>query len=91
MIEAGVIDETARSWTLAADTSIESALDSLSAEVRQLAEQIDATHGEQWARRASVAGGASVTALELAQEAARSGSEHLRAAEAAMQAARQSR
>lgn len=89
-LQPEVFDDGARAWAATGDKSMESALDHLTVEVRQLAGQIDATHGEQWALGATIAGpgGRRVTALDLAREAAKTGAEHLRAAEAAMQAAR---
>lgn len=90
-LEGAVVDDAVRGWESTADASSASALDFLTVEVEALSAQIDATHAEQWVRSGTVAGDRRVTALELAQEAVRTGAEYLRAAEAAMQAARRNR
>jgi hypothetical protein len=63
--------------------SIDQALAALDAAVAHAAEVVDAQPTEAWGRRARVSGGAGpsgeMTVLELAQECAREGVEHLRA------------
>jgi hypothetical protein len=67
---------------------VESALDHLQLECERLAATIAGVGGDTWARKATVGGGRTVTALDVAREAVRAGAEHLRAAERAMEAAR---
>jgi hypothetical protein len=88
VLPAAVIDDGAREWAVAGDGSLEAALDFLTVECLALADLIDETHGDAWSRKATVAGDGTVTAIDLAREAVKTGAEHLRAAERAMQAAR---
>jgi hypothetical protein len=50
---------------------------------------VERTPADAWTRTGSVAGsGKTMTAIEIAREAVRTGSDHLRAAERAIQAAK---
>jgi hypothetical protein len=87
-LDPTVLDDDARGAAHRAAGSVEPALDQLQLECERLAATIDGVGGDAWARQASVGGGRSVMALDVAREAVRAGAEHLRAAERAMEAAR---
>lgn len=87
-LDASVLDDNARGPSGRSNDSVEAALDQLQNECELLAKTIDRVDGDAWARKATVKGGRTVTALDISREAVRAGAEHLRAAERAVAAAR---
>jgi len=85
-------DDSAREWEMAAQpSSVESVLDFLSVECNAMADAVDRTPPDAWVRTGTVAGsGQRMTALDIVREAVRTGAEHLRAAERAIEAAKRS-
>lgn len=82
-----VLDEAARTWDPAHD--VEAELDLLADEAEAMAVTITGTDGRAWTRTATVAGAdREVTALDVVNEAVRTGVTHLKAAQAAFEAAR---
>lgn len=77
MLMAAVMDPGARQWEVpAGDRS--TVLDALGDTADELADRVDQAPTEAWDRQADVAGGSTVTALDIAREAARTGVERLR-------------
>ena len=85
-----VADDSAREWQMAAQpSSLDAVLDFLSVECNALGDLVERTSAEAWARKGVVAGsGQRMTALDIVREAVRTGSDHLRAAERSIQAAK---
>ena len=89
VLPGATVDPREREWAVGQDSSAEAALDFLTTESNTLADQLESVGASAWNRKAKIAGSdRTVTALDLAREAARTGSEHLRAAEAAIEYAR---
>jgi hypothetical protein len=82
VLPAGVIDASAREWTMPADEDVDRVLDVLTSESAALADEIGAVAPADWGRTGQLTGGGTASALDLVHEAVRSGHEHLRAAEA---------
>jgi hypothetical protein len=79
-----VADDAQREWAHAGAWSIEDALAFLDMEAHSLADAAADVSSEAWTRRGTVAGsGQSMSALDVAREAVRTGSDYLRAAERA--------
>ena len=77
-----VADDSAREWAHAGASSVEDVLAFLAMEANALADAVADVSSDAWTRRGTVAGsGASMSALDVAREAARTGADHLRAAE----------
>ena len=77
-----VADDAQREWAHAGATSIDDALAFLDMEAHALAEAVGDVSSAAWTRQGKVAGsGQSLSALDLAREAVRTGADHLRAAE----------
>jgi NADPH-dependent glutamate synthase beta subunit-like oxidoreductase len=87
-VDAALLDDGSRGSTEGTASSVEAALDHLQLQCERLADTIEGVHGDAWARKATVRGGRTVSALDIAREAVLAGAEHLRAAERAMEAAR---
>jgi hypothetical protein len=85
-----VADDSAREWQMAAQpSSVDAALDFLDVECNGMADTIERTPADDWSRTGTVAGsGLVMSALDVVREAVRTGSEHLRAAERAIEAAK---
>ncbi len=81
VLHAGVVDERDREWPDGYAEGLDDVLDLLEAEAVALAYRVERASADDWARAATVAGGQQVTALDLLQEAVRTGVGHLRAAE----------
>lgn len=83
-----VIDETARDWA-AGLLTVDSVLDFVTVECEVFADAIERVSASEWTRGGLVAGRErELTALDLVREAVRTGSDHLRAAERALESAR---
>jgi hypothetical protein len=83
-----VLDDAAREWAHAGSSSVDDVLDFLTVEANALADAVSDVPADAWTRPGLVAGRESeVTALDLLREAVRTGSDHLRAAEAAVRSA----
>lgn len=77
-----VADDSTREWAHAGASSVEDVLAFLTMEANALADAVADISSNAWTRRGTVAGsGTSMSALDLAREAVRTGSDHLRAAE----------
>ena len=77
-----VTDDAQREWAHAGAWSIDDALAFLDMEAHALAAAVADVSSGAWTRHGTVAGSAqSISALDLAREAVRTGSDHLRAAE----------
>lgn len=77
-----VADDGAREWAHTGASSIDDVLAFLTIEANALADAVADVSSEAWTRRGTVAGsGASMSALDVAREAVRTGADHLRAAE----------
>jgi hypothetical protein len=85
-----VADDAAREWQMASQpSSVDAALDFLDVECNAMADSIERTPADAWTRTGTVAGsGQTMSALEIVREAVRTGSDHLRAAERAIEAAK---
>jgi hypothetical protein len=85
-----VADDSAREWQMAAQPeSVEAALDFLDVECNGMADTVERTPADAWTRTGIVAGsGREMSALDIVREAVRTGSDHLRAAERAIEAAK---
>jgi hypothetical protein len=78
VLHPGVLDAHERVWDGPPAVSLHDALTRLEDEAGALAEAIEHIHSPDWSRTATVAGGAAVTALDLAKEAVRTGADNLR-------------
>lgn len=83
-----VTDPGARGWDTPPGLLVGDALDLLHDAAGALADAAERIHSPDWSREAPVAGGGSVTALDLVREAARAGGEALAAAERTLAAVR---
>lgn len=90
VLHGGVLDPNQREWAVPPGTSVDGALDRLADEATALADAVDSVPSRDWSRTGSVAGGATVSALDLVREAVRSGGQGLADAEAEIKAARAS-
>lgn len=89
VLAPAVLDESARDWDGGPSTSVDAELDLLAEEAEAMAATVEGAPGKAWAKTATVAGGGGeLTALQVAQEAVRTGVEHLKAAQAAFDQAR---
>ena len=88
VLHPAVGDASQRVWDLPPGTTLDAALDQLTLEAGALADAIGQIHGDDWARTGAVAGGGTITALDIAKDAVRAGADNLRAAETTMQAVR---
>lgn len=77
-----VADDHAREWAHAGASSIDDVLAFLTMEANALADAVADVPSQAWTRHGTVAGSTtSMSALDIAREAVRTGSDHLRAAE----------
>ena len=77
-----VADDSAREWAHAGASSVDDVLAFLTMEATALADAVADVSSDAWTRHGTVAGsGASMSALDVAREAVRTGADHLRAAE----------
>jgi hypothetical protein len=85
-----VADDSAREWQMATQPSaVDAALDFLDVECKAMADEVERTPADAWTRTGTVAGGGTkMSALDIVREAVRTGAEHLRAAERAIEAAK---
>ena len=88
VVHAAVADPAQRHWDAPARDSLATVLDDLQDGAEALATAITSVAGDAWGRRADVAGGGSVTALDVVREAVRVGRENLDAAERTIAAVR---
>lgn len=80
VVPAAAVDSSERHWPTDCDTlGVE--LDALDDVATALADRIESVGDRDWERTGRLTGGGTVTAIELAREAARTGAEHLRAIE----------
>ena len=77
-----VTDDAQREWAHTGTWSIDDALAFLDMEANELAGAVGAVSSQAWTRAGTIAGsGQSISALDVAREAVRTGSDHLRSAE----------
>jgi hypothetical protein len=88
VVHAGVVDPAERTWEVPPGTSVDGALERLAEEATTLADAVDAVPSRDWSRTGSIAGGGSVSAIDLVREAVRTGAQGLADSEAAIRAAR---
>jgi hypothetical protein len=78
VLHRGVLDRRARDWSDHPATTLDYELGQLDDVTESFAARIDAVAPGDWLRSATLTGGADVTAVELAREAARTAAENLR-------------
>lgn len=78
-LHPGVIDPTQRQWAPPSGLSLATLLEMLDDQCDDLADAVDAVPTTDWNRRAHVADGPPVIAIDLAREAVRVGAANLRA------------
>jgi hypothetical protein len=90
VLPAAVLDDAAREWAVdGGQLEADAVLDFVTRECESLAASIERVDANDWTRSGTIAGsGATVTAIAIAREAVRTGADHLRAAEAAVEAAK---
>lgn len=88
VIHPAVLDASQRHWDAPVVETVDSVLEQLGDGAGELADEIERMSAEQWKRRATAAGGASVGALDLAREAVRVGHDNLAAVERTLAALR---
>jgi hypothetical protein len=88
VLHAGVRDPGERAWETPPGTTVDGALDRLADEATAVADAADAVPSRDWSRTGTLAGGGTITALDLVREAVRTASQGLVDAEAAVRAAR---
>jgi hypothetical protein len=81
VLHPGVLDEREREWPDGYAEGLDDVLGLLEEEASQLADLAQRTSADDWTRSATVAGGSRATALDLLQEAVRTGVDHLKDAE----------
>jgi hypothetical protein len=88
-VPPAVLDESARDFDTSHGSSVDTELDLLADEAEAMATTIADAPGSAWTKAATVAGGGGeVTALQIAQEAVRTGVDQLKAAQQAFDHAR---
>ncbi len=85
-----VADDSAREWQMAAQpTSVDAVVDFVRMECDALADAVGHVASDAWDRTGAVAGtGRTMTALDIVREAVRTGADHLRAAQRAVESAK---
>lgn len=82
VVHPAVVDDAAREWAHTGSTSVDDVLHFLDVECNSLADAVAHTASDAWTRTGTVAtADREISALDLAREAVRTASEHLRAAE----------
>ena len=88
VVHAGVVDPSERHWDQPPHGSVVAVLDQLDEAASQVADAVAGVPGDQWERAGRVAGGGTVTALDVAREAVQVGHDALGAAERTLAAVR---
>jgi hypothetical protein len=88
VVHAAVVDPSLRDWDAPVRETVPSVLEQLDDEAAALADAVAAVPGDQWNRTAGVAGGGTVTALEVVREAVKAGHDQLAAVEKTLAALR---
>jgi hypothetical protein len=85
-----VADDSAREWQMAAQpAAVDAVLDFVAVECDSMADLVERTGADDWTRKGTVAGsGQTMTAIDIVREAVKTGADHLRAAERAIQYAK---
>jgi hypothetical protein len=78
VLHAGVVHASQREWAALPDDTVGDALAQLDEEAAAVADAVERIHGPDLTRTANVAGGGTVTVLDLIREAVRTGAEGLR-------------
>jgi hypothetical protein len=88
VLHAGVGDPNERSWDVPPGLEVRDALDHLADQADELAHAIDRVHTGDWSRTGRLAGGGTVTALDVVRDAVATGSDNLRDIDAILAALR---
>jgi len=88
VVHASVADASQRHWETPVSETVESVLAQLDDEAAALAEAVSSMESSEWSRTADVAGGGSVTALDVVREAVRVGHDDLDSVERTLAAVR---
>jgi hypothetical protein len=88
VVHGAVIDPAQRDWDAPVRETVASVLEQLDDEAAAFADAVSAAASGEWNRTASVAGGGTVTALEVVQEAVKAGHDGLSAVEKTLAALR---
>ena len=88
VVHAAVVDPAQRDWEAPVRETVATVLEQLDDEAASFADAVATVPSEQWTRSATVAGGGSVTALEVVREAVRVGHDQLAAVEKTLAALR---
>ena len=88
VVHAAVADASLRQWEAPFRDTVGGLLEQLDDEAVAFADAVAEVSGDQWERRASVAGGGTVTALDVAREAVVVGHDQLGAVERTLAALR---
>jgi hypothetical protein len=89
VIQPAVVDDSVRDWAMDGTDDVETVLSFLTTECQALADRAAHVDAASWNRAGTVAGsGQRVTALDIMRETVKTGSDELRAAEAAIDYAR---
>jgi hypothetical protein len=88
VLHAGVVDAAQREWSALPDAAVDEALTQLAEEAGAVADAIERIHNPDLTRSATIAGGGTVTVLDLIREAVRTGAEGLRNVEATLASVR---
>ncbi|MEX1216899.1 MAG: hypothetical protein WEA11_00095 [Acidimicrobiales bacterium] len=87
-LHPAVAQASARHWDTTGSETLETVLDQIDDVAASFAEVIAATPATDWLRTASVAGGGTLTALDVVHEAVRVGADNLRAIDRTLAALR---
>lgn len=88
LLHPAIADATARDWSLPGPESVAEVLDLLADEAEQFAAALDHVRGAEWERSGTIAGGGTVTALQVAKDAVVVGHDDLGAVQALLAALR---
>ena len=88
VVHGAVIDPAQRDWESPVRETVASVLDQVDDEAAAFADAVAAVASGEWNRTASVAGGGTVTALEVVREAVQAGHDQLTAVEKTLAALR---
>jgi hypothetical protein len=88
VVHAAVVDAAQREWAALPDATVDEALAQLAEEAGAVADAVEHIHNPDLSRTATVAGGATVTVLDLVREAVRTGADGLRSVETTLASVR---
>jgi hypothetical protein len=88
VLHAGVVDAAQREWAASPDATVDDALAQLAEEAGAVADAVERIHSPDLTRSARIAGGGSLSVLDLIREAVRAGAEGLRNVETTLASVR---